>query len=83
MRVKCCYCHRNGVITHRVEVTDKVSELYVSCPNPQCGARTVLRLSYSYTVAPPAETQTNALCEQLAQLDAETRRKLLQTYCGT
>ena len=69
MRVKCRYCHRKAIITHSVELSDQVTELYVSCGNPHCGARTVVRLFYAHTITPPAETLLNSLHEQIAEMD--------------
>ena len=80
MRVKCRYCHRKAIITHSVELSDQVTELYVSCSNPNCGARTVVRLFYANTITPPAETLLNSLHEQIAEMDPGTRRELFRPY---
>ena len=80
MRVKCRYCHSKAVITHSVELSNSVTELYVSCSNPECGARAVVRMFYAHTITPPADTLLNSLHEQVAEMDPEARRELFRPY---
>ena len=80
MRIDCPYCKGKAKITHRVKISDKMSEVYVDCLNPECGARSVMRIFHTRTVIPPQSLLVNSLYEQIAQMDPRERRKLFETF---
>ncbi|MPN57201.1 hypothetical protein SDC9_204895 [bioreactor metagenome] len=80
MRIDCPYCRQKAKITHRVIISAKMSEAYITCLNPECGARSVMRIAHSHTLTPPQSVLTNSLYEQLAELDPRARRKLFETF---
>jgi len=80
MRIDCPHCKQKARITHRVTISEKMTELYVDCQNPECGARSVMRITHSHTLTPPQSLLVNSLYEQLAQMDPRERRKLFETF---
>lgn len=81
MRVRCPYCQAKAIITHTIKVSNTVTEIYINCTGKECGARSVMKLSHYYTVAMPQSTLLDSLHEQIANLNPELRRQLLQMYC--
>lgn len=80
MRISCPHCGKNARITHRVKISEKMSEAYINCLDPDCGARSVMRITHSHTLTPPQSTLRDALYEQFAQLDPRERRKIFETF---
>lgn len=70
MRVNCPHCQTKMIITHPVRISKRVSDLYTSCPNIDCGARCIMRLSHISDLTPPAATLTAAMHEWFANLPA-------------
>lgn len=80
MRVKCPHCHCKAIVTHRVPISAKSDDIYVNCPNPDCGARSVMRISHVYDLTPPAATLTDAMHEWFANLPDDEKRALAKQY---
>lgn len=80
MRIDWPHCKQKAKITHRVRISEKMSEMYITCLNPDCGARAVMKLIYSHTLTPPQPLLINSLYEQLAQMEPRDRRKLFETF---
>lgn len=80
MRIYCKYCGSKSIVTKHTRPSTTSEDVYCDCTNPDCGARFKARIIYTHTLTPPIGTLQNSLAEQIAQLDPEERRKLLQTY---
>ena len=50
MRVKCSKCKAKAAVTSRKEITDRVTDLYCMCTNPDCGHSFVATLSFSHSL---------------------------------
>lgn len=80
MRINCPHCKKAAVVTHRREISPRLTDVYVNCTNPDCAARSVLRISHVHDLTPPAGTLLDALHEILANMPDETRRDLVKQY---
>lgn len=80
MRIRCPYCQTKAIVTHTVKLSDHATEAYINCPNKDCGARTVMRISFAYVLTPPESTLLDSLHEQIANMNPDDRRKLLKIY---
>ena len=80
MRVKCPHCQKKAIITHRVNITPKMDDVYINCTNIDCAAHSVLRLSHTATLIPPASILTNAMHEWFANLPETEQRSISKRY---
>ncbi|MDD5597887.1 MAG: ogr/Delta-like zinc finger family protein [Victivallaceae bacterium] len=80
VRIYCPYCQTKMIITHPVRINNRVSDLYTVCPNVECGARCVMRLSHISDLTPPAPTLTAAMHEWFANLPEAEQKAIARTY---
>ncbi|MEA4863365.1 hypothetical protein SDC9_196642 [bioreactor metagenome] len=78
MKILCPHCRSKAIITHRKELSDKITEFYAECTSAECAARFVARVYYSHDITPPVGVLTNSLFEQAANLPEREKAELLR-----
>ena len=78
MRVICPECGAKSRIQKSNRLDDKVSDLYCSCSDPECGHSFVMNLSYSHSLSPSAKTTSQLAFHLVKALPPEQRQELKQ-----
>lgn len=78
MQIICTECHGKAVIHSRAVKDPKVSDLYCSCKNPECGHTFVMTLAYSHTLSPSGKQASTMLLELFRSMPKAEQLQLLQ-----
>ncbi|WP_375750931.1 ogr/Delta-like zinc finger family protein [Vibrio sp. HN007] len=76
MRVICPDCGAKARIGKTNRITSKVSDLYCSCSDPECGHSFVVNLCYSHTLSPSAKTTSDLAVRLVSALSPEKQKQL-------
>lgn len=80
MRVTCPFCESKASITNSDKVNKGMKRVYANCGNYNCNARFVLSIAHIGTKRMPDFENMNSLEEQIAQMDPDRRKQILQKY---
>lgn len=78
MLIRCVECGGKAIIQSRHEKHIKISDLYCSCKDPQCGASFVMNLSYSRMLSPSARQSKAVIADLLRMLPRNEQIALLE-----
>ncbi len=76
MQVKCPECLSTATIQSRKELDVKISDLYCSCKNPECGHSFVSTLSFKHSLSPSSFQARRMLIEHIKSLSIEEQQSL-------
>lgn len=77
MQIDCIQCYGKAIIHSRKKLDAKVSQLYCSCKNPECGHTFVMDLTFSHTLSPSANQSRMMVLDLFRSLPEEDRRALM------
>lgn len=77
MQIDCIECGNKATIYSRRKLDVKVSQLYCSCKDPECGHTFVMDLSFSRTLSPSGQQTQQMMINMLRALPDAERRQLL------
>lgn len=77
MQVDCAECGGKAIIQSRRRFDVKVSHLYCSCKNPECGHTFVMNLSFSHTLSPSGSQARQLMMDFIRALPDAERRQLI------
>ncbi len=77
MQINCPECGGKSIITTSKKLSDKVSDLYCSCKDSECGHTFVFSLSFKHSLSPSAKQNQNNLTQLLLQLDESSRQEII------
>ena len=81
MLINCPHCQSKGKITNSEKLSNTTRKVYVNCTNyEECNARFVVSIAHIYDVRLPDYEQLNSLEEQIARMEPERRKELLEKY---
>jgi hypothetical protein len=80
MRICCPHCGTNGIVTQTRTECAGLKTVYLQCPNPACGARTVHQVSYSHDLVAPQADLPRLAGEILERLSHEQRAELVRRF---
>ena len=78
VQVNCIECQGKAVIGTRVAIDPKVTNLYCSCKDPQCGHTFVMTLSFSHTLSPAANQSKRLMLDMLKSLPKDEQQQLFE-----
>jgi len=76
MKILCPECGCKAKIQKSNRISEKYSDLYCSCSDPECGHTFVLNLSFSHTLSPSAKTTSQLAFNLINALTPDERKKL-------
>ena len=79
MQIDCTECGNKAFIHSRRRLDIKMSQLYCTCKNPQCGHTFVMDLSFSHTLSPSGQQTRDMMINLLRALPDAERRQLLMS----
>jgi Ogr/Delta-like zinc finger len=77
MQIDCIQCYGKAIVHSRKKLDTKVSQLYCSCKNPECGHTFVMDLTFSHTLSPSASQSKYMIMDLFRSLPEEDRRALI------
>lgn len=77
MQVTCPACTGKAIIQSRKTLDVKMSQLYCSCKDPECGHTFVMDLSFSHSLSPSGHHLKQLLAEFLRSMPEPERKEWL------
>jgi hypothetical protein len=77
MQIDCKECGGTAIIHSRKKLDIKVSQLYCSCKNPECGHTFVMDLCFSHSLSPSSRQTQNMVLDFLRALPDNERQLML------
>ncbi|WP_296059569.1 ogr/Delta-like zinc finger family protein [uncultured Amphritea sp.] len=79
MRIQCKDCGYKARISHSVPMGENpgdIRDLYCQCMDVECGHTFVMKLAFSHTINPPAQSHEQMLLQRLRRLPPAEQQRL-------
>jgi hypothetical protein len=80
MLINCIECGEKSIIHSSKKLDVKMSQLYCSCKNPNCGHTFVMDLSFSHTLSPSSKQAQGMVLNFLRALPEAERQMMLAQF---